>query len=240
MRLLVLAALTAACGNVIARQNGDASTGASDGPVIDGSVTDGGSVPDAPPDAKVCSAAIDQQLVACASPPIAQCTDAFILFNGQSAAQTFAPSNTGTVGRLRLRMSNPAANTNPVQVSLVDLQNDPMALVNANFDVEQHVLARVQTPMTVVAAWQDVVFATPAAVIANQPYAIVVRLVGTTDPGAGVHAGWNLYNDFTGAMADSYPRGRFFDCGTGCSSWIAEPTYRDAAFEVHVTPSVCR
>jgi hypothetical protein len=182
---------------------------------------------------------IDQQLGACTSPPIAQCTDAFILFNGQSAAQVFMPSNTGTVVHIRLRMNNPAANTNPVQVSIIDLQGDPLALATPTFTADQHVLARVETPMTIVTNWQDVIFPSPAAVTSNQPYAILVRLVGTTDPGPNVHAGWDMYNDFQGTMVDSYPRGRFFDCGGGCPSWTTEPAYRDAAFEVYVSPNVC-
>lgn len=227
MHLWALVIFVAACGSVTANQP-DALTGVMDGPPAD-----------IAPDAKVCPQAIDQQLAVCTSPPIAQCVDALISFNGQSAAQTFMPSNTGTIAHVRLRMDNPAAQTNPVQVSIIDLQMNAMALLDPNFSIEQHVLARTETPMTIAAAWQDVLFATPAAVTSNLPYAILVRLVGATDPGQNVNAGWNQYNDFQGAMVDSYPRGRFFSCGTGCSSWILEPTYRDAAFEVYVSPSVC-
>lgn len=227
MRLLVPVTLVAACGSVAANQI-DASNGVKDGPTAD-----------AAPDARTCPEAIDQQLAVCTSPPIAQCSDALILFNGQSGAQTFTPSNTGTIAHLRLRMDNQAAATNPVQVSIIDLQTNAMALLDPNFSVEQHVLARTETPMTVAAAWQDVLFATPAAVTSNLPYAILVRLVGTTNPGQNVAAGWNEYNDFQGNMVDSYPRVRFFSCGAGCSSWILEPTYRDAAFEVYVSPNAC-
>ncbi|HWU86014.1 MAG TPA: hypothetical protein VN253_02015 [Kofleriaceae bacterium] len=221
-----LALLTAACGSV--KDAPDALPANGDARPID-----------AGPDAKVCAQVIDQQLGICSAPPIAQCSDAFILFNGQSAAQVFTPTMSGSVAHIRLRMSNGAANTNPVQVSIIDLQGNPLAFANAAFSPDQHVLARVETPMTIVANWQDVMFSPPAMVTSNQPYAIMVRLVGTTDPGMGVRAGWNEYNDFQGAMVDSYTRGRFFVCGTGCSTWITEPAYRDAAFEVYVNPSTC-
>ena len=223
-RALLCVSLIAACGSVKPQ---------------DGPIDAPGGATDAPSDAKVCQQAIDQQLAVCASPPIAQCTDAFILFNGQSAAQVFTPTSTGAVSHLRLRMSNPAANTNPVQVSIIDLLGNPLAISDVNFSVDQHVLARTETPMTIVANWQDVLFAAPAAVTANQPYAILVRLVGTTDPGQTVHAGRNMYNDSGRTMVDSYPRGGLYTCGTGCSQWIMEPAYRDAAFEVYVSPAVC-
>src|SRR5262245_56945477 len=107
MRLFAPVIFVAACGSVAANQL-DASNG-----VMDGSTADIAS------DAKMCPQAIDQQLAVCTSPPIAQCVDALISFNGQSAAQTFMPSNTGTIAHLRLRMNNPAAQTNPVQVSII-------------------------------------------------------------------------------------------------------------------------
>jgi len=237
MRLVPFACLVAACGNVITAQR-DASSDPTDPSSNPANARDA-AIADALPDGKVCQQAIDQQLTACTSPPIAQCAVTFIMFTGQSAAQAFKPSSTGSVSHIRLRMNNPAAATNPIQVSIVDFSGDPVALANPSFDLEQHVLARTETPMTVLTTWQDVNFVVPAAVVANQPYGIVVRMVGTSDPGSTVHAGWDLYNDFQGGMVDSYPSGRFFDCGTGCPSWTAEPTFRDAAFEVYVSPSVC-
>ena len=71
-----------------------------------------------------------------------------------------------------------------------------------------------------------------------RPYAIMVRLVGTTDPGANVHANWSMYND-TVPQVDSYPRGRFFDCGAGCPTWNLRPAYDDTVFEVFTTPATC-
>ena len=113
----VVALALLACGNVIDKSaNIDAPGATADGPNAD---------------AKVCAEAIDQRLDLRQSPPITNCVEAFIFFNGQSAAQVFTPSATGTVDYLRLRMNNPAANTNPVQVSIIDLGGNATALADS-------------------------------------------------------------------------------------------------------------
>ena len=111
--IIVIAALVGACSDSTDDVIPD------DGPVgVDAAV-------DAGVDADVCAPVVDQMLGICNSPPVFQCTVELILFSGQSAAQVFSPTRSGRVDRLRLRMANLAASTNPVQVSIIDLGGDP-------------------------------------------------------------------------------------------------------------------
>src|SRR5262245_28058932 len=65
------------------------------------------------------STALDQSLGMCQSPPIKQCAPAFILWNGQSGAQSFTPSVTGKLSKVRLRVSNPGFATSALRVNIV-------------------------------------------------------------------------------------------------------------------------
>ena len=235
LRALTAAALlTAACGEIRSLDPTDAAArtdAAAD--------SDAGPGTDAPPADAACPlvSSVDQRLGGCQSPPITQCAAAYILHNGQSAAQAFVPGRDGVLTEVHLRMSNGAAGTNDVEVSVVE-GTAPDSLSNPDFDVAGHTRATVHTSMTIAMAWQKVEFDPAPTMIAGRTYFLVVRLVGASDPGNAM-ALWDEYNDWQGNQVDSYTGGRAFSCGSGCASWIMEPPYRDFAFETQIGVPTC-
>ncbi len=174
-------------------------------------------------------AVVDQRLGPCSSPPITQCAPAYLLSNGQSAAQVFSPELSGRLVSVRLRISNPTQYV--VRVSLLSAE-DALPLSDPNFDLAAHAIATSDLPMSVMMAWQTVTLASQPWVVAGKFYIILVQLIGAPDE-TNI-ALWDEYNDWQGAQVDSYPRGRAYSCGRGCASWNLEPTYRDYAFETYV------
>jgi hypothetical protein len=176
----------------------------------------------------------DQGLVACQSPPVTQCAPAFILWSGQSGAQSFTPSLSGKLTKVRLRVSNPAYLTNILQVSIVKGGASPSWLAGRSMsDVTANTIAESQVSGTKFMDWQDFVFTSPPDVVQGQPYVIVLQLNGPMLDDS-VHAMWGEYNFWQGAMTDSYLGGRAFGCGKGCSTWNEEPLFRDHEFEAYV------
>ncbi len=182
--------------------------------------------------------ALDQALGACQSPPVTQCTTAFILTNGQSAAQSFTPSMTGKLTKIRLRISNPLYATNTLRLTLVDGGGNISWLAGRSMsEVNAAAIATADASGTQFLDWQDFIFATPPSIVQGGAYAMVVVLNGPAN--ASEHAGWGLYNFWQGAMPDSYAQGRAFACGSGCPAFSEEPAYRDMEFETYVTTTTC-
>jgi hypothetical protein len=187
----------------------------------------------------MCSAGtLDQSLEPCMSPPVTQCVQAFILTNGQSGAQSFTPSVSGQLVKVRLQVSNPVYTTNMLQVNIVATGgSDPTWLSGKQMsDVMANSIASIDEPGTQFLGWVDFVFPTPPTVTAGLSYVIVLQLSG---PSTTLNALWGEYNYYDGAMTDSYPAGRAFDCGEACPSFDLEPTYLDYEFETYVAPSPC-
>jgi hypothetical protein len=182
--------------------------------------------------------ALDQSLGACQSPPVTQCAPAFLLTNGQSAAQSFTPGASGKLVKVRLRASNPVDTTNTLHVDIVASGGpDPSWLGGKTMsDVTASSIASLDVPGTKFLDWVDFVFPSPPTVTAGQSYVIVLQLAG---PPTGSNALWGEYNFWQDAMTDSYPPGRAFDCGMACPSFGEEPTFRDHEFETYVAPSDC-
>jgi hypothetical protein len=180
----------------------------------------------------ISSEMLDQSLGACQSPPITQCAPAFIITNGQSAAQSFTPGMSGRLSGVRVRMANPTPYTVRVRILSADSVD---ALSSTSYDVAAHTLATADSAMSTTMGWQRLSFVSPPVIDTASKYIILVSLVGAID--SSVHALWDMYNDYAvGSQVDSYTGGRAFSCGDGCASWILEPTYRDFAFETYVSP----
>jgi len=194
--------------------------------------------------------ALDQSLLDCASPPVTQCADSFVLFQGQSAAQSFTAGISGALTSVWLYGRNDAFTTNPVQVSIVDAQARHDSLLITGFSIAANTLASAQVAWSASNGWNELVFAQPAIMTAGSIYYIVLQLVGDVTPSCPPlcwddvmlrcdcqpYAHWGLYNDWQGAQLDSYPAGYAFYCGGDCSTWAQEPSYRDHEFRVMITP----
>jgi hypothetical protein len=194
--------------------------------------------------------AVDQVLTACVSPPVTQCADAFILYQGQSAAQSFTVGASGALTAVRLRGRSNLDERNPLLVAVVDAAGNQDALLVREFDIASQTVASALTSWGPTMDWYEVTFAVPPIVSAGQILYLVVRLIGDSPPPCptgcwdsdldmcmcDLFAHWGMYNYWQGAMLDSYPGGYAFSCGGTCESWSREPPYRDHEFETVVTP----
>lgn len=243
LALLAGGACTSQTINILTPPAGDATRDAA----VDGvarsdapAAPDAAATPDALPPADApggCPRLVDQQLGDCMS-PVTQC-DAYSSpsTGGFADVQVFTPVFDGAIPELRLWMRTVDPAHDRVIVSIADLRGDPRVLLDPSYAIDGHVLATTLSAMSGDFAWQRVLFAAPATVRANQPYAIYVRVISTI-AGAAASADWGMYNDFGHPTADHYPRGGAF--GTDSSGqWIAQPVFRDQMFEVHIIPSSC-
>ncbi len=169
-------------------------------------------------------------------PALSKCVDSCVLadiaYNDlQSRAQVFLAEQSGWVEGLRVRMSNAAAETNPVELRLLALA-DPLEVASLGFDIDDNILALNTAWMTEQMNWQLVSFDEAPWITAGQYYAIVARLVGGVDPG-GQTARWEA-----DLVADPYPGGDAYSCPLNCPTWEpANGTY-DHLFQVLLAP-VC-
>lgn len=191
---------------------------------------------------------LDQRLGECSTPPIAQCTSAFITLEGQLAAQTFSPERSGQLSSVRLEGSNPligsGVNAELLVVSTSGGGED--AILAEGFDVAANTLASGIVPFTDASGWAEVTFADPPLVTAGETYYLLLRTTGpdliTTcvSPYCELSDGdcscsnvlWSIYNDYV-AETDSYIRGAAYSKGAS-STWLKEPSYRDYVFETYV------
>ena len=182
--------------------------------------------------------ALDQSLGECQSPPVTQCTSAFMLTNGQSAAQSFTPAISGKLTLIRLRVSNPLHATHTLGMTLVDSGGrDPSWLSGRSMsDVNTNRIATASAAGVPIMGWQDFALETPVDVSAGHSYVIVLVLNGAPEMG---HALWGEYNYWQGSMLDSYVPGRAFSCSGGCLSFNEEPTHRDMEFQTYVATDSC-
>lgn len=248
LALLAGGACTSQTINLLTPAPGDGSMHPAADAAVDGAVrSDAAAAADAaatqdaapPPDAPGgCPELVDQRLGECMSPPVSQCNGfSTASSDGFAAAQVFTPVFDGTIPGLRLWMRTADPAHDRVIVSIADLRGDPRALLDPSYSIDGHILATTLSAMSGSFEWQPVVFASPATVRANQPYAIYVRVTSTI-PGAGARANWGEYNDADHPTLDHYPRGEAFGFSP-FAGWIAQPVWRDMMFEVHIVPSSC-
>ncbi len=147
--------------------------------------------------------------------------------------QVFEPALDGAIPRVLLWMQNADPARTQVVVSIADLLGNPSAVGQPGYSIDDHLLATTQMPMTNQLAWQQVVFASPPAVVADRPYAIYVRV---TSPFAiDSSAAWGIY--YSNAI-DPYGGGEPF-VRRPDGSWLDNITGTDFLFEVHIIPSSC-
>jgi hypothetical protein len=247
LALLAGGACTSQTINLLTPAPGDASTQAHDAAIDGAARSDASRAPDAaamadavsPPDAPGgCPELVDQRLGECMSPPVSQCNSATdATSDGFAVAQVFAPVFDGAIPELRLWMYTVDPAHDRAIVSIADLRGDPRALLDPSYSIDGHILATTLSAMSGGYEWQRVVFASPATVRANQPYAIYVRATSTI-PGASASANWGQYNDNGHPTLDPYPRGDAFGFSP-TAGWIAQPLWRKMMFEVHIIPSSC-
>lgn len=247
LALLAGGACTSQTINLLSPSPGDGSTQTLDAAVDGAAMSDASRAPDAaptpdataPPDAPGgCPELVDQQLGECMSPPVSQCNGTTnATSDGFAVAQVFAPVFDGAIPELRLWMHTVDPAHDRAIVSIADLRGDPRALLDPSYSIDGHILSTTLSAMSGTFEWQRVVFASPATVRANQPYAIYVRATSTV-PGASASAHWGQYNDNGHPTLDHYPRGDAFGFSP-FAGWIAQPLWREMMFEVHIIPSSC-
>jgi hypothetical protein len=203
--------------------------------VDEGEMCDEGPAP-SPTCSPTCSACeglpvVDQALVDCAG----ECaTEDVIYQDQQSLAQVFRAGQTGWVERVRVRMANEAAATTQVELLLVALADDPLALEGPGFDLAGNTLALESAAITIALDWQELELGAAPMIETGQYYAIVTRLVGAQDPGALV-ARWEHMSGLN-LQIDPYPLGDAYTCAGDCSAWLPANGALDRLFEVQVTP----
>lgn len=178
-------------------------------------------------DAALCFLGVDQGLGDCATEPAPRdCGDAELRSGGQRLAQTFRPMQTGALTSARLFLANPDKQNTHFVVAIVDLGGNPDVLTSPKFRADDHVLASAELAASDEPAWNQVAFAMPAHVDADQPYAITVRAVGGNQA-----AQWIL-------QGDAYARGRGYGLPNRAPAYLQ--IAGDFQFETRVTADVCR
>lgn len=185
-------------------------------------------------DPGACAEVIDQRLGACMSPPVTQCSSLTTSTTGGAMVQVFTPALDGAITRVLLWMQNADPARTQVVVSIADLLGNPSAVGQPSYSIDDHLLATTQLPMTNQFGWQQVVFASPPAVVAVHPYAIYVRVASPF--AVDSPAGWGIY--YYPDTIDPYPGGAPF-VRRPDGSWLDDGASIDFMFEVHMIPSSC-